>query len=254
MKTLVPYLVWSVVYWAALGNGSLPGLAKGILTGSCAPQLYYLVVYAQLVVLTPWLYRMLRSHRALVYLATPAVLVLREALGFFGMSTPHLGAFFATWLLYYVLGLEWKKIAPRVKKTPLPRLALAFAACLVLQYGSGFAWGDYGNFDIATSQLKVTSMITSVFVILLFMRIAEFKRNPLHGQGVVSHLGDASFGIYLCHIAVLVVARKAFALFGLVAFGWCFALWVVVLAASALLVLLCQRLLPHKVLSAIGFV
>lgn len=254
VKTLVPYLVWSVAYWAALGNGSLLGLGKGLLTGSCAPQLYYLVVYAQLVILTPWLYRMLRSRRALVYLVTPAVLVLREVLGALGTGIPHLGAFFATWLVYYALGLEWERIAPHVRWVALPKLALAFVACLVLQYGSGFAWGAYGNFDIATTQLKVTSMATSVLVILLFMRAAECEWNPLRGQGAVSRLGDVSFGVYLCHIAVLVAARKVFAALGLAAFGWCFALWVVVLAVSALLVLLCQRLLPDKVLSAIGFV
>lgn len=254
VKTLVPYLVWSVAYWAALGSGSLLGLGKGLLTGSCAPQLYYLVVYAQLVVLTPWLYRVLRSHRALVYLVTPAVLVLREVLGAFGMSVPHLGAFFATWLIYYVLGLEWKRIAPRIKRVALPKLALAFVVCLAFQYGSGFAWNAYGCFDIATTQLKVTSMATAVLVILLFMRVAEFERNPLRGRGMISRLGDVSFGVYLCHIAVLVAARKVFALLGLTAFGWSFALWIVVLAVSALVVLLGQRMLPSRALSVIGFV
>lgn len=64
---------------------------------------------------------------------------------------------------------------------------------------------------------------------------------------------DLSFGIYLCHMAVLAVFQKAFVLVGLVGFTASLLLWLAVLAASAGFVAVCRRMLPRGVLAAIGF-
>ena len=50
--------------------------------------MYYLVVYLQLVLLTPWLFRLLDrpAARAALYAATPATLAVRYALSVAGLS------------------------------------------------------------------------------------------------------------------------------------------------------------------------
>lgn len=70
-KVLIPYLVWSGIYLVVTQRLTAGGIVKGVLFGTSSAQMYYLLVCAQLVVLTPLLYRVLRSHRLLVYCVTP---------------------------------------------------------------------------------------------------------------------------------------------------------------------------------------
>ena len=254
VKVLVPYVLWSIAYFLLLGNGDPLSLLKGLLTGGCAAQLYYLLVYAQLVVLTPWFYGMLRRHRVLMYSVTPTALFLREVLGVFGLSVPHLASLFPVWLVYYLMGLDWGRVRPVLKRLGAPGVASALAAVLVLQGLSGFLWFSYGSYDLATTQLKISSMLTALLAISLFMLAGNGVRGRLARCGVLTGLGDLSFGVYLCHIAVLVIARKIFMTFGLAGFGWCFAVWFITLFGSALLVWVCRRFLPKRLLAVIGFV
>lgn len=253
-KTLAPYVLWSVFYFVALGNGNPLILVKDLVTGAAAAQMYYLLVYAQLVVLTPLLYRLLKSYRVILYAVTPAILIVREACAWAGYSIPYLSAFFATWLIYYLLGLEWKRIQTRLSQVGMARIVIAAALAMAFQLASAAAWNAYGNFDIATSQLKLTSMASSICIIALLMLASGKARNRLASCRLIVHLGNASFGIYLSHIAVLAVVQKVFGMLGLVAFGWVFAIWFAVLALSHILVIVSQRVLPQKALSTIGFV
>lgn len=70
-KVLIPYLVWSGIYLVVTQRLTAGGIVKGVLFGTSSAQMYYLLVYAQLVMLTPLLYRVLRLHRLLVYCVTP---------------------------------------------------------------------------------------------------------------------------------------------------------------------------------------
>lgn len=252
-KTLIPYTLWSVLYFVSLGNGNPLTLVKDLIAGAAAAQMYYLLVYAQLVILTPWLYRLLRSHRVLAYAATPIVLVVREACACAGLPIPHLNALFISWLVFYLLGLEWCKIKDRLSDVGIVHIAFVTALALGFQLASGIMWNAYGNFDIATSQLKLTSMVTSICIIALFMLASDKAKSRLASRRPIVHLGDASFGVYLLHIAVLVVIQKVFGSLGLAVSDWAFAVWIIVLALSYVFVAASQKVLPKKVLSAIGF-
>lgn len=253
VKALMPYALWSTVYFLLFGNGDLLSLLKGLLTGSCAAQLYYLLVYAQLVVLTPWLHGMLRRHRALIYSVTPVVLLLREVLGAFGLSVPHLASLFPAWLVYYLMGLDWGRVGPGLERLGVPKAALALVAALALQSLSGFLWFAHGNYDLATTQLKLSSMFTALAAISLLMLASRGVRAGLAECGALTGLGDLSFGVYLCHMGVLAVVKKLFTALDLATFGWCFAVWAVTLLGSALLVWVCRRLLPRRLLAIAGF-
>lgn len=70
----------------------------------------------------------------------------------------------------------------------------------------GFCWNALGNYSMATTQLKLSSMASSLAVVAVFMSVPLSVRSRLADSPFAS-LGDASFGIYLCHILVLVVLQ-----------------------------------------------
>lgn len=75
LKIAAPYLVWSAIYLLVARPETVLGAFKALLTGDASAQMYYLLVYAQLVVLTPLLFRLLRSYRVLLYAVTPCMLL-----------------------------------------------------------------------------------------------------------------------------------------------------------------------------------
>lgn len=251
-KVLIPYLVWSGIYLVVTQRLTADGIVKGILFGASSAQMYYLLVYAQLVVLTPLLYRALRSHRFFVYCVTPAFLLVREAAAIVGFALPQVQVLFPAWLLFYVLGLDWGRVerAATRKRSLLPWLLIA---CLLLQQAAGYAWLVWGDFNMATTQLKLSSMATSVVVVMLIGLIGQRLRRLLANSYFVK-LGDLSFGIYLCHMLLLSVVTKVL---GFVATPLLIATVVnlaVTLVASACIVDAGAKLLPRKVCEVLGFV
>ena len=208
--------------------------------------------------LTPWLFRLLDrpAVRMGLYAVTPVTLCLRYAISLSGLSLP-VQVFCGSWLIFYLLGLEWRgRIAPWLRNWGFgARHALvALAACLVLQEMEGFAWFLAGNYDLATTQLKATSMLSSICTCALIALADGLVRRRLASCGLLARLGDLSFGVYLCHMAVLAVFRKLFEIVGLAGFAPSLFLWLIVFVASAVFVALCRRFLPKRVFVAIGFV
>ena len=256
-KIAAPYVVWTVLYLVA--NRVLAPLTVlyAFIVGGGSAQLYYLVVYLQLVLLTPWLFRLLDrpAVRVVLYAVTPITLCVRYALSVAGISLP-IGAFCGTWIVFYLLGLEWRdRIEPWLRSRGIgARHALvALAACLALQELEGFVWFFAGNYDLATTQLKVTSLLSSVCACALVVLAGESVRQRLALCRPLVCLGNLSFGIYLSHVMVLKVFRKLFEAIGLTSFLPSLVLWLAVLVASAILVTLCQRILPKRALVILGF-
>lgn len=256
-KIAAPYAVWTTLYLVARRALAPLTVLAAFVVGGGSAQLYYLVVYLQLTLLTPWLFRLLDrpAARAALYAVTPLTLCARYALAVAGVSLP-IQAFCGSWLLFYLLGLEWRgRVAPWLGRRGVGarQAFLALVACLALQELEGFSWFISGNYDLATTQLKVTSVFSSACVCALVALAADPARRRLSACVPLVRLGDLSFGVYLCHMAVLAVFQKAFALVGLAGFLASLILWLAVLAASAGLVAVCRRVLPRGVLAAIGF-
>lgn len=109
LKVVGPYCVWSALYILLSGRESIIGLMKDLLTGGAAPQMYYLLVYAQLMLLTPLLIKHLETKRILLYSVTPVVLVIWELVGLLRIDVPNIAVLFSSWLVYYLFGLEWSR-------------------------------------------------------------------------------------------------------------------------------------------------
>lgn len=251
-KVLIPYLVWSGIYLVVTQRLTAGGIVKGVLFGTSSAQMYYLLVYAQLVMLTPLLYRVLRSHRLLVYCVTPVFLLVREVAAIVGVALPQVQVLFPAWLLFYVLGLDWGKVG-RVATRRCSLLPGLLVACLFLQLVSGFAWLARGDYNMATTQLKLSSMATSAVLVVL-IGLTGHRLRQLFARSYLVKLGDLSFGIYLCHILVLSVVTKVLGFVAIPALMATVVNLAVTLVVSACVVAVGATLLPRKVCEALGFV
>lgn len=251
-KVLIPYLVWSGIYLVVTQRLTAGGIVKGVLFGTSSAQMYYLLVYAQLVMLTPLLYRVLRSHRLLVYCVTPVFLLVREVAAIVGVALPQVQVLFPAWLLFYALGLDWGKVG-RVATRRCSLLPGLLVACLFLQLVSGFAWLARGDYNMATTQLKLSSMATSAVLVVL-IGLTGHRLRQLFARSYLVKPGDLSFGIYLCHILVLGVVTKVLGFVAIPALMATVVNLAVTLVVSACVVAVGATLLPRKVCEALGFV
>lgn len=247
----MPYALWSIVYLIAFPRHSLVSGIIALITGSASAQMYYLLVYAQLVLLTPLLFKLLSRHRHFVYAVTPVCLLFRELAAFTGVALPQVQVLCPMWLIFYVIGLDWKHWNKYIGGHAF-RVFMVFCTCLVLQEMAAFWWHAAGDFNMATTQLKISSLATSLAAIALFMAIPTSFKMRISDSLFVG-LGDASFGIYLCHILVLSVAGKLVGLFSMSLGVSAFALWALTLVSSYLFVSILGRLLSKQIRALIGF-
>ncbi len=250
-KTLPPYVIWSVFYAAALGHMGALGVLKALLTGGAAAHMYFLFVYAQLVVLTPLIYKCLRACRPLVYAVTPVSLVAYEVAIALGAPPLHLGRLFLFWMLFYVVGLDWRRLKGLVEGRFGTCVAI-MAACLCLQFAEGSCWNVAGNYNMATTQVKLSSMACSLAVIAVFMTMPGRVRSWASGS-LLTRLGDVSFGVYLCHMAILALVGKALGFLLLPVALATLLKWGLTLGLSCVFCAVVSKVLPRKVAGWIGF-
>lgn len=187
-RVLGPYVVWSLIYLASSCPGSVREVVMALLTGGAAAHLYYLLVYIQLAVLTPLLMRALRSHREALYLVTPCVLVVWELRALCGVDAPSIAVLFPVWLVYYLFGLEWERWRVWLQNREGAVAAVSCVA-LALQAGEGFLWDALGDYGMATTQLRLANVVSSLGVISLLMLASESVKERLARAGRSCVLG-----------------------------------------------------------------
>ena len=82
-----------------------------------------------------------------------------------GIALPHVQAIFAVRLVFYVAGLDWERWRGYIDgKAVLWGVAVLLALCV--QAGFSFAWSAYGDCCMATMQLKLSSIVASLALIM----------------------------------------------------------------------------------------
>lgn len=251
-RTLPPYVVWSLAYALLLQDFSVLGALKALLTAGASAQMYFVAVYLQLTMLTPLLYRLLKWRPLIVYAITPLSLAVYEVLTVSGIALPILGRLFPMWLVFYVVGLDWKRWRDRLHGK-LGAALIALGTCLAIQLACGFTWLRFGDYNMATTQLKLSSVATSLCVIAVIMLLPTSGKRRL-SESFLADVGDTSFGIYLCHIFVLAVVRKALAFFALpsASVAGTALLWLLTLTLSFAFCALVRIGAPRRVAELLG--
>lgn len=255
-RVLIPYLIWTAVYTFAY-HGSVWKLFLNILSGNAAAQMYFIPVYIQFVLLTPFI-RMWIQHEKfkwLGWLVSPISVILFVYLPTFS-GIPlyqYMSAFWHVsclgWFLFYYLGLllgnGHLKINLSIKK-----LALLYAGSIVVQMVEGYLFYWFGNANCGT-QLKFSAYLSSaLFCLIAYKYISSSPKAPSSILGrIILSLGSCSFGIYLSHIFVMGVLGHVFHIYKSISF--CMNSVIVVLI-SWLAVLIGRRMVGKKIGKLLG--
>lgn len=215
VRVIIPYVVWSILYtlsYVIPAYENIILITKNLLTAQAAAPMYYIFVYMQFVLLTPWLGRLAKSkYRNLGWLIAPVSTLIFK---YYGLLTGfeyngYVSLFWSDaclgWFTYYYLGLLLgnRIIKP---KYSLKILLVAYLASIALQMAEGYGWLLLGEANCGT-QIKMSSFLTSSIFLLIVYKILNMPNIDVKSKFLRS-LGDYSFGIYLCHIMVMRVLSK----------------------------------------------
>lgn len=213
-RVLLPFLIWSLFYYAT-GSGvvTVGNLTKTLLFGTAAPQLYFIVALFQLYLLYPFLRTLLREKPL-------AAMALLFVLSFFmqwciylvvfdihllpAIVRPYVLKSFLPWLFCFGLGIllaqkdtRWKDFAVRHKGT-LMLVTIVFAAFYILDSAAT------KSYDLS---VKPVLFFYVPLVFLCFYGLGEACTRPLPLRRALEALSRHSMTVFFCHIAILDALR-----------------------------------------------
>lgn len=261
-RLLIPFLIWTSIYWGvallqnrewnfrdiifSFFNGSGPGY-----------HLYYLVVMFQLVILTPILIKIISSSKKWIkiatFLLTPIFLIFVYWINLNQIDFLY-RSIFINWLLFFLLGIYIRKNECVFQRIPMIRLIgfLMFALLLSI-WESIYMYQNLGSIGFATSQIKFSSYLFSVSLILLLQRCQYHVKN----KSFLVIIGNYSFGIYLIHLGILWIPAKIFSFCNITEYisNSLFLLIIkagIDLAVSLLIVIVLVKMLPTRWTNYLG--
>lgn len=215
-RVLFPYIFWTIIYTLpVIHSKGLIKLPINLLTAKAAFPLYYIFVYIQFVLLTPFIGKLAKSkYQAIGWFIAPiSVFIFKYYPLFMGKEFNSFVSLFWSnvclgWFTFYYLGLILgNKIIE--KQYSLKILGILYFISIVLQMAEGYVWLLLGDTNCGT-QLKLTSILTSSLFLLIVYTVLD-KRKTINSCTPLAVIGDYSFGIYLCHIMVMhVLARTPY--------------------------------------------
>ena len=162
-----------------------------------------------------------------MYLITPAYLVIIYTYNIVTGTVPLLyETLFPAWFFFYLFGMDCRSgnIGKWIKKINIYWVVIA----LLISIAEAFILKTVGCADgFVTSQIKFGSfMYAAALALWLLNKKNESQRN------ILSITGDYSYGIFYCHMLILLVVRKVIELAGMnniwiLNFGLCFILTAV---------------------------
>lgn len=215
VKVIVPYIIWTLVYvtFAEYEHPeNIPILyIKNLITGKSAAMMYYVFVYCELTLLIPIIDKIARSKfRYWAFAISPAEiilmrllpLVLRVELNNYVKMIMSISCL--SWFSYYYLGYLLGNSIVKLKCST-QRLVFWWIVAIVLQIAEGYFYYLMGESNCGT-QLKLSAILAgNLFCVVAFNFIRQERIVHIN---VLYHLGNASFGIYFSHIAVMRVLGK----------------------------------------------
>lgn len=207
LRVFIPYTLWSIIY--VVFQGSYDTAIKDYLTGNCCSTFYYILVYMQLVIIAPLAGKLIRSKMWWIGFAiTPIAIVTEYVMMYFGVNVtyPYNINNFFVWFIFFYLGMfiriRYEK-EKRVSSIKTNILCIIFIpCCIALEMIEGYFWIGLGRDDVATSQVKLSTMCTAIFVCVLISSLVLSKKERKILKLFVM-IGDTSFGLYLTHQLIM---------------------------------------------------
>ena len=214
IRVLIPYFIWTILYTTADSIGSGLDFKKyivNLLTTKAATSLYYIFVYIQLVILTPFLCKLAKSkYKWTGLLIGPIGAIIKYVLFLSGIeSNKYVASLWYVcclgWITYYYLGLLLgNKIIN--KKIRINKLVIFYTFSIIIQMIEGYIWYRFEEPKCGT-QIKLSTILTSsIFILMSYWYLNN--KNFKFTNKVLVKIGDYSFGIYLSHLMILRILQK----------------------------------------------
>lgn len=250
-RVMIPYIIWSIIYTIAYSD--YKKFFIKILTGTSCGIYYYILVYIQLVLMTPFVIKLVKSkYKNIGFLITPIFMLLYYLiLIIFKKEVPFpLNANnFIIWFIYYYLGINLGNGQIAVKN--IKNIKILLVISLILQICEGIIWNKLGYYGMATTQLKFTSMVSNILILLLtfFWLTNNKKMEDNWWKNTLIEIGSMSFGIYLSHILILGIFNKLI-------FEWKSVLFpintIIVILINCICIMIGRKILNEKFSKLLG--
>lgn len=175
-------------------------------------RMYYIFVYIQFVLLTPFLGKLAKSKYCnLGWFVAPLLTLIFKYYSLLSdvELNPYVSLFWGDcclgWFTYYYLGLVFGNRIIE-KNFSLKSLVALYFVSMILQMAEGYGWLMLGETNCGT-QIKLTSFLTSTLFLLIIYTILKKPHVSVNSK-FLRLLGDYSFGIYLCHIIMMMVFNQ----------------------------------------------
>ena len=211
MRVLIPYIIWSILYSIYNDMGGKRFIIN-IFTTKASGHLYYIFVYIQFVLLTPFLVKLIKSrYNWTVWFIAPISTIIFKY--YWLLSGNKENRYISLiwelcclgWFTYYCLGLilgnKLRDCNYSVKK-----LTTYYIISIFVQMLEGYGWLLLGETNCGT-QIKLTSFITSTIFLLIAHWFIINDNIKLKNRFLIC-VGDYSFGIYLSHMMVMQIVYQ----------------------------------------------
>jgi surface polysaccharide O-acyltransferase-like enzyme len=216
-RILIPYLFWSFIlfgYRIIKTNDINPQrIIMGLFTGGACYPYYFIIVIAQLYIITPFIQYLNRKQYGLIFVL---VLNVMSLLGLYLSRVfnviLHLPAYlpFYSWIIFYEIGLLMGNRRNR-KYTPTKAnrfILLAILISLLISQLEGMVLlFKFHNLDFAGTPLKYSTFLYAACVIFGFLCLRQRLSSI---PKLLVTMGTYSFGIYLIHIPVIDIVAFIF--------------------------------------------
>ncbi|MDO4413690.1 MAG: acyltransferase [Erysipelotrichaceae bacterium] len=211
----IPYLIWTLIYmirdFSTYGSFLifLKNYVYIALHGTAIVPMYFVIVYIGLVLSTPLIGRLAESRwRHAGWLFSPVYIILKTYIpklaGITVIPSQLYFLQFFGWFTFYYLGILLGNHIIQYRKTKRFTIYL-YLFTIILSMAEGFIWNSVGDYDMATSQGKLSCLLSSSIACLAadqyLQDTAVLNKNRLNS--ILITIGDYSFGIYLSHILIL---------------------------------------------------
>ena len=216
IRVLVPYIIWtiiySVIYYLCSKNNEPLFLAtvKNIITAKASPPFYFILVYMQLVLIHPFIYKLVNSKYWFSgFLISPISIILLLYVPSIYYNYPLLKYYsypFTMWFIFYYLAVCAKTMPNLLTVKKLTKgWQCGLIILMILQIIESYAWYSHGMPRVAVNQLKLTSVMYNCMLLTLcfyFIENNNIKLQDAFYNKCLIVVGDFSFGIFFLHMLI----------------------------------------------------
>jgi len=259
LRIIPPYLIWSITHAVIFPQYNPDNIIKKLFTGGTSMQLYFIIVLSQLIILTPIMVKTINNKviKIFIFSITPITIICTYIYTFFTKQVfPYTFFPFTSWILFYYFGLLIRNlnISYDFFKSKLKLIIPIYVISISFSIVEGILiYNNLKLFDLAISQLKITSIITSFALILLTLSLKNSFTISSHN--ILSKIGDYSFGIFFIHsIFIMLFNTLNVSKYINSQIIFTFIMFCIVSFLSFIIIALCRKTIGNKISSnVLGF-